>query len=493
VIRPLWARGELPHLRALAERGRHGMLRAVEPTLSPVAWTTLLSGHLPEVHGLRTWHTSDNRNRRVPMIWDVFGAHGLRSVVVNVPGTWPPAEVEGGIVLAGFPIPSVASGDRNQLLGAVLSSVEGEEGHVATHPLERVASGRFRGRLPLVTPPVTPRIAGVTNPLLGALVKEKLLALPHAELDLEATVEEGGAVRLDAARLDAPAELPEAAWSDWLAVATSGGRARLRMRVLEATPERLRLYATPAFQDPAAPRFPYTSGIEADRVDAGDAPYVVEGVGWRAHRDDRVAATLPDLAFDLERAHAAAALDLLADRPDLFVYTITVTDRIQHPFWPLHDPAPYGDDGAAPPGLEDRDPVVEAYRLADRIVGRVVAALPDDALVFVASDHGVAPRVERREGGHRLEGVWIAAGPGVEPSDAPHEIGMASVVPTVFHCLGAPISEEWPGDADTGVCPGAPVVPTVAAYRADGPEASLPPTHIDESREDQLRALGYIE
>lgn len=493
VIRPLWARGELPNLRALADRGRHGVLRALEPTLSPVAWTTLLSGHLPETHGLRSWHTSDNRNRRVPMIWDVFGAHGLRSVVVNVPGTWPPADVEEGIVLAGFPIPSIASGDRNQLLGAVLSSVPGEAGEVATHPLERVAPGRYRGRLPVATHPASLRVPGVTHPLLDALVKEKILAPPRVELAFEAVVGEGGTVRIEAPLLDGPVELAIDAPPPWIPVETPHGRAHLRMAALEATPERLRLYATPAFQDPAAPRFGYTSGIEPSSVDAGAAPYVVEGVGWRAHRDDRVAALLPDLAFDLERAHAAAALDLIADPPDLLVYTITVTDRIQHPFWRLHDPAPYGEAAAPHPGLDARDPVVEAYRLADRIVGRILAALPDDTLVFVVSDHGAAPLVDRGEGGHRLEGVWIAAGPGVTPSAGPLELGMASLVPTLFHCLGAPASAEWPGEAEPGVCPGRSPIAPVAAYRGDVEEAPLAAERIDESREAQLRALGYIE
>jgi arylsulfatase A-like enzyme len=46
-------------------------------------------------------------------------------------------------------------------------------------------------------------------------------------------------------------------------------------------------------------------------------------------------------------------------------------------------------------------------------LGRLLAALPEDGLVFVLSDHGAAPLVEKNEGTHRMQGIWIAAGPGI--------------------------------------------------------------------------------
>jgi hypothetical protein len=102
---PMIERAELPHLAGLMARGQHGILRSLKPTLSPVAWTSIFSGHPADVHGLHSWATSDNRNRRVPMLWDIFGIHGSSSLVINVPGTWPPAPIESNIPSGDSTIP----------------------------------------------------------------------------------------------------------------------------------------------------------------------------------------------------------------------------------------------------------------------------------------------------------------------------------------------------------------------------------------------------
>jgi len=53
VIRPLLARGELPHLASLMEHGTSSELRTFEPTSSPLIWTTISTGRPPGVHGVR--------------------------------------------------------------------------------------------------------------------------------------------------------------------------------------------------------------------------------------------------------------------------------------------------------------------------------------------------------------------------------------------------------------------------------------------------------
>ena len=53
VIRPLLAKGDLPNVRGLMERGWSGVLRSMEPMVSPALWTTIASGRPPEQHGIR--------------------------------------------------------------------------------------------------------------------------------------------------------------------------------------------------------------------------------------------------------------------------------------------------------------------------------------------------------------------------------------------------------------------------------------------------------
>jgi predicted AlkP superfamily phosphohydrolase/phosphomutase len=199
--------------------------------------------------------------------------------------------------------------------------------------------------------------------------------------------------------------------------------------------------------------------------------------------------------MDTERVHADAALALLAEEePDLFAYAITVTDRIQHGFWRDHEPAAYAPKFAPHKGLQGRDPVENAYRMADGLLGDFLEALPSDTLVF---DHGVAPALDKGEGGHRVEGVWIAAGPGIESSNEDEELSLLDLVPTVLYCVGAPAAEDMPGRVAQRVCPGAGPEARIPSYRSEanllregGDDDSVT---IDATREAQLRSLGYIE
>jgi hypothetical protein len=54
-IEPLIARGELPNIASLRERGAWGPLETFKPTKSPVVWTTVATGQVPTVHGIRDY------------------------------------------------------------------------------------------------------------------------------------------------------------------------------------------------------------------------------------------------------------------------------------------------------------------------------------------------------------------------------------------------------------------------------------------------------
>jgi hypothetical protein len=52
VVLPLVRRGELPAFASLLREGTWGPLATFEPTLSPVVWTTLITGKRPDQHGI---------------------------------------------------------------------------------------------------------------------------------------------------------------------------------------------------------------------------------------------------------------------------------------------------------------------------------------------------------------------------------------------------------------------------------------------------------
>lgn len=105
VVLPMLERGGLPALRALMERGRFGLLETIEPTLSPVIWTTVATSKPPRLHGIahfakqpgnRALYT--NRDRRVKAIWNIASEHGRRVAVIGWWMTYPVEPVNGVMV-----------------------------------------------------------------------------------------------------------------------------------------------------------------------------------------------------------------------------------------------------------------------------------------------------------------------------------------------------------------------------------------------------------
>jgi hypothetical protein len=135
-IEPLIARGDLPHLAALRQRGAWGELATVTPTLSPVIWTTIATGLPPEEHGIQAFTTQrlagaraalprlrrvravgfdallgllerrgllfespiTQTSRRVPAYWNIASALGSPVDVLNWWATWPAEPVLGRMV-----------------------------------------------------------------------------------------------------------------------------------------------------------------------------------------------------------------------------------------------------------------------------------------------------------------------------------------------------------------------------------------------------------
>lgn len=115
LVRP-WARaGELPTLAALMRDGASGPLLSTQPPLTPVAWSTLLTGCGPARHGVfgflripRDGYAPEflsGGSLTLPTIFELASQAGLRVGVVNLPWTWPPREVN-GFWLSGLDAPA---------------------------------------------------------------------------------------------------------------------------------------------------------------------------------------------------------------------------------------------------------------------------------------------------------------------------------------------------------------------------------------------------
>jgi predicted AlkP superfamily phosphohydrolase/phosphomutase len=105
VIDPLIAAGDLPHLASLIARGARGVLRSTTHPLTPLAWTTMVTGVNAARHGIWDFSERDESGYqlrlvngsfvRAPALWTRLSAAGRRVGVVNVPFTWPSPTVNG--------------------------------------------------------------------------------------------------------------------------------------------------------------------------------------------------------------------------------------------------------------------------------------------------------------------------------------------------------------------------------------------------------------
>jgi hypothetical protein len=102
VIDPLLAAGEMPNLARLIAAGVRGPLRSQLPLVSPPVWTSIATGVSPQRHGIRDFTTAGriamSLDRRVPSLWTMASASGLRSAVVGWWATYPAERIDGVVV-----------------------------------------------------------------------------------------------------------------------------------------------------------------------------------------------------------------------------------------------------------------------------------------------------------------------------------------------------------------------------------------------------------
>jgi tetratricopeptide (TPR) repeat protein len=102
------SRGVMPNLGRLVAEGTRGHLKTISPPLSPLVWTTMMTGTSPLEHRILDFVQFDattgvkepitSSERRAPAIWNMATAAGKRSAVFGLWATFPAEAVDGLIV-----------------------------------------------------------------------------------------------------------------------------------------------------------------------------------------------------------------------------------------------------------------------------------------------------------------------------------------------------------------------------------------------------------
>ena len=100
--------GELENLEKIAKEGKRGFLKSTLPYVTFPAWRSMTSGKNPGKHGVFWWRNVDFSEDRIVFnnsssfdtddFWDSLNRNGITTGIINVPGTFPPKEVDGFMV-----------------------------------------------------------------------------------------------------------------------------------------------------------------------------------------------------------------------------------------------------------------------------------------------------------------------------------------------------------------------------------------------------------
>ncbi len=102
-------RGELPTIASLMARGTYGRLESVIPPITVPAWSCMMASRTPgdlgiygfrnrADHGYDALTIANGTAVKEPRLWDLAGRAGKPSIVIGVPGTYPPRPLNGVLV-----------------------------------------------------------------------------------------------------------------------------------------------------------------------------------------------------------------------------------------------------------------------------------------------------------------------------------------------------------------------------------------------------------
>ena len=404
------AEGKLPNFARLRDRGSFLRLGTTIPPLSPVAWSSFLTGCNPGKHCIFDFLTRDRRTYlptlssvhisgprktlnlgryRIPLgppdirllrkgkpFWNVLGEHGIFSNVIRVPITFPPEKFR-GVLLSAMCVPDLRGSQGT--FSYYSTSPEVDEEYIGGEQIRVRREGNVV-RAQLVGPENT---LAKDGGILRCPFEVRITGRDHAVLKVA-----GQTIGLKRGEYTAWIKVP---FKAGLGIKVHGV---CEFLLIQNEPE-FKLYVTPIQIDPDRPALPISHpNVYATYLSKLLGTYATLGLaedtwGLNARVLDDEAFLHQTLETDGERE------DMFFDalekvRSGLCVCVVDGSDRIQHMFWRYIDPQHPARTGQG--GRENRSAIEEMYLRMDGLVGDTMAECDDDhTVLMVISDHGFSP------------------------------------------------------------------------------------------------------
>ena len=401
------AEGKLPNLAKLREQGSYSRLRTTFPPLSPVAWSTFATGVNPGKHNMydflnrsmRTYVPELSSSRvgepkkflkigkwRIPLdkptvelrrksrtFWNILGEHQVGCTVLRVPITFPPEKFDGKLLSAMCTPDLLGTQGTFYEFSTALEEASFESG--MRFPLRRNGKA-LHGT-----------IEGPSNP-----IKET----GPMKIDFQITPNGAdGAATLEIEGRSHPLKRDE--YSPWVQLTFRAGMGvkvqGVARFLITATEPEYSVYITPINLDPESPALPISHPIYY-------ATYLAKLLGTYSTlglAEDTWA--LNERVID-EQGFLDQAYSIFEERKSMFFNALDKTkqgvvacvfdtsDRVQHMFYRYLEPD-HPAHKANANGTGDYTGVIDdLYQRMDDVVGRTLAHVDDETVLFVLSDHG---------------------------------------------------------------------------------------------------------
>jgi len=398
--------GELPNFRRLKDEGGFSPLATTCPPISPVAWSSFMTGVSPAKHNIYDFLTPERKTYfpvlssseikpsekfirigqyRIPVgkpslrllrkgkpFWKVLGENGIFSTVIRVPITFPPEKFSGHL-LSAMCVPDVKG---TQGTFAFYTSVDYDA---------EIYEGGERFKVEVENRSVAGRLTGPAN-----TVKEGAGA---ASIPFRISwKEDEKAILLRIQDQKIKLELNE--YSEWVQLkfrmgprAVVYGICRFYLKSVEPDFE---LYVSPVNIDPENPALPISNPVNYSiYMSKMIGSYATLGLAedtWALNEriiDEE--AFLKQCYLNHREREKMLFLALDRTKKGACVCVFDSTDRIQHMFWRYHERCEH----QVLDGYDVyKDAVRNIYRESDRLVGRVMERMKKKDVLIVMSDHG---------------------------------------------------------------------------------------------------------
>jgi predicted AlkP superfamily phosphohydrolase/phosphomutase len=416
IVHRLADHGRLPHFKRLAEMGTFGPLATTMPALSPVAWSSFITGQTPGGHGIGDFIARDPATH-LPQ-FSIFENHAPRVTVdfgdVHLPliGGGPVSLRRGkpfwaylterGIpawvskVPTNFPVDETATGAISGMGTPDLVDSYGSFSYYTSHRLEIYGdiSGGTVDYVEVEANRVDAELRGPVNTLVSpppgtGATQASIPFTVHLDPDRDAVcIRIGGRSVI----------LEKGEYSDWVKVEFTllpliGKVSGIVRFLLKQVRPHFQLYATAVNIDPESQAVPVTWPKELGADIARDIgsywtkglPCDTKALDYGIINDEQYVGQA-ELILEERMALFRHLWSRFED--GLFYFYVSSTDQDAHMLWRNMDPSH--------PRHHDSDVrfsgwIPYLYERMDGLLGEVLPAVDDQTLLLVCSDHGFAP------------------------------------------------------------------------------------------------------